>query len=101
MILIRYWERTLGFVDLDIEENAITEFGIICQKSWTTKGTFKKWNKEGFIKTADKRYRVTDRQIIELKEIFKGKYTSRKQTDSEWKNGTEKRATDWFYTITV
>lgn len=88
------------FINITIDVNNIREFNIFNSKTYTTKGTFKTWVKDGYIRMNDgKGYKVKESVIKELKEVLKGKYTTTKNTNYEYKNGSERKATDWTYII--
>jgi len=88
------------FITVTIDINEIREFSLDNQKTYTTKGTFKTWVKSGHIRMKDgKGYKVRESVIKELKEMLKGKYTSSKHTNYEFKNGSERKATDWTYKV--
>jgi len=101
MIKVSVWTER-GFERVDIDPVNIRSFSLVNQKTWTTKGSFKTWYKTYRIRLKDgKLLKVREHNFKELKEIFKEKYTSEKQTESEYKNGSERTATDWHYTINV
>lgn len=98
-MLVSVWSHE-GFKDIEINEEDIKEFGIVNSKMWNRNGTFKKWFKKGFVITKDGQWlSVFDRDIKTMKENLKGKYTTRKSTDSVFKGYTERKATDWTYTM--
>jgi hypothetical protein len=98
-MLVKTWSHE-GFKDIEINETDIKEFGIINSKLWNRNGTFKKWFKKGFIITKTGEWlNVLDIDIKILKEQLKGKYTTKKHTEVEYKNHAERKATDWTYTI--
>jgi len=101
MIEVSVWTEH-GFERINIDLSEVKSFSLVNQKTWTTKGTFKTWHKTYRIRLNDgKLLKVREHNFRELKEVLKGKYTSEKQTESEYKNGSERTATDWHYTIIV
>lgn len=101
MIKLSVWTEH-GFDEAKIDIVNIRSFSLINQKTWTTKGNFKTWDKTYRIRLNDgKLLKITQFGFKELKELLKGKYTSEKQTELEYKNGAERKATDWHYTLKV
>jgi hypothetical protein len=85
---------------LNIEENDIQEFAIVNRKSYTTKGTFKKFTKIFKVKLANEWYQLSGRDSSLVNDIVKkhkNNYTVQKYTESVYKNGNERKATDWYY----
>jgi hypothetical protein len=85
-----------SYIDLD----NLVGFGYFHEKEFTTKGTFKKFTKYGYIKTLYKKYMVTRYDVAELMQEFKGKYEiKRKKPIKERRNGKEVTAINWDYTV--
>jgi len=101
MIELSVWTEH-GFEKVKIEPSNVRSFSLVNRKTWTTKGTFTTWDKTYRVRLNDgKLLKIREFGFKELKEVLKGKYTSEKQTESEYKNGAERKATDWHYTINV
>jgi len=101
MIELSVWTEH-GFERTEIDPQIIRSFSLVNRKIYTNKGTFKTWDKTYRVRLTDgKLLKIRDHNFKKLKDVFKGKYTSEKQTELEYKNGSERRATDWHYTINV
>lgn len=98
MINLRIWGKA-GVEEIEVNENDIVNFRITNRKEYTKKGDFKRFVKWYYVQVADKLYTIGEYQFKTLKEILKGKYKATKSTETEWKNYTEKKATDWTYRI--
>jgi hypothetical protein len=93
-----------GYEEQEINESDIREFSITNMKTWTNKGTFKAWFKRYHIRLNDGTgHYISPSSFYALKEYLKGKYTSKKYTQFEYKSGYagERKATDWTYTLTA
>jgi len=101
MVELSVWTEH-GFEKTEIDPANIRMFSLINRKTYTNKGTFKTWDKNYRVRLNDgKLLKIRESGFKELKELLKGKYTSEKQTESEYKNGSERKATDWHYMINV
>ena len=101
MIEMSAWTEH-GYEKVEVDPLEIRSFSLVNQKTWTNKGTFKTWFKTYHIRLNNgKLLKVREHNFKELKEVLKGKYTSKKETESEYKNGAERRATDWYYTVVL
>jgi hypothetical protein len=89
-----------GYEETEINEQNIKEFALTNSKTYTNKGTFKTWFKRYYIrlKSGEWLY-ISESSFKTLKEQLKGKYTTKKHTEVEYKNHAERKATDWTYTI--
>ena len=80
----------------------IKEFGINNHKTWTAKGKFKTWWKRFYVTTKEGNfYWMHESDFHILKEILDGKYSKEKYTISEYKNYSERKATDWIFKMIV
>ena len=109
--------KTINVFDLNKREyveiniNDITEFGIQNWKSYRKDGKFKKFNKNGYIRTKGNEcieillHGNFNNSVNVLKRILKGKFSTRKDTDLDFKYDArgsyvgERKATNWYYTI--
>jgi hypothetical protein len=93
-------KESLGAEPININISDIRKFGISNQKTWTNKGSFKTWWKRYYIRTTDgKMFWIYESDFNILKERLDGKYNKEKYTQSEYKGYSEKKATDWTYTL--
>jgi hypothetical protein len=98
-------DDSFGFEDTEIDPSKIRLFGFVNRSVKKRDGSFKKFYKEGFIRTLDGNYYkdVSKFYINELKQMFHGKYTVTKDTIMQYKKTrggmATRTATDWTYTI--
>lgn len=92
-----------GYEETEINESSIREFTLTNSRTWTRKGTFKTWFKRYYIRLNNgELFYISESSFKALKEHLKGKYTSKKYTQIEYKGVyQESKATDWTYTMTV
>jgi len=97
---IRLYSNEKGFYYIEVDINSIIEFGVTNQALWNNNGTFKKWDKRGYVRANNEFYIILNEDVIkELKETLKGKYKSSKSLCIEYKNHAERKATDWSYKV--
>jgi hypothetical protein len=98
-------DGSFEFVDEEIDPSKIRLFGFVNRVIRKRDSTFKKFYKEGFIRTIDGNYYrdVSGSIIKDLKLMFHRKYTVTKDTNQQYKKTiggyNAKTATDWTYTI--
>ncbi len=98
MIQLSVWNNEKSIHSIEIEEDKILEFRINNRRTYTTKNTFKKFVKVATIRIENEWYNIIERDIPIVKELVKGEFLSNKYTHYEYKNGAERKATDWYFT---
>ena len=99
-MIIRFWDDINDPTqEVEINENDISGFGCYCKKSWTKKGTFKKFYKYYYIVINGLRHSTGELIYKELKTIFKSRCTSEHSTEVVRKGYSDRKGTDWDYTV--
>lgn len=101
---IRYFDDHIR--EIEIPVSSITEFGVTVRQKRNSKGRFLGWRKNAYLISDGHRYVIGYyAYATEIKPLFKGKFTSEKQTYIEYKYSSrnifvgERKATSWIHKI--
>jgi hypothetical protein len=97
-----YREKFSEREEMVIDEKDIKYFESICRKSYTKKGTFKRFYKTYYIqilKNENNYFEIPESSFKLLKEQLKGKYQSSHSTETVFKNCSERKGTNWRYAM--